>query len=143
MLVADEESGAIFGSSSFMDIQPRHRTCEVGCTWFAERCRGTHVNPECKLLMLTHVFDALFGQQGPNSGCIRVTLKCDVRNARSRREIEKLGAQPEGVLRNHRVLSNGQPRDTASYSVLPDEWPGVRAGLETRLRVQRGRHGTA
>jgi RimJ/RimL family protein N-acetyltransferase len=125
MLIEDCVSGRVFGSSSFMDMRPAHLGLEIGSTWYAPAARGTMVNPECKLLMLAHAFDVL--------GCERVQLKCDWRNERSRRAIAKMGATFEGVLRKHMVMPDGFVRDTAMFSVIRSEWPGVRVGLERRL----------
>jgi RimJ/RimL family protein N-acetyltransferase len=125
MLITDARSGAVVGSSSFMDMRPAHLGLEIGSTWYASAARGTMVNPESKLLMLAYAFDAL--------GCERVQLKCDWRNERSRRAITKMGATFEGVLRKHMIMPDGFVRDTAMFSVIKSEWPGVRAKLEHRL----------
>jgi RimJ/RimL family protein N-acetyltransferase len=117
--------GALVGSSSYMDIQPAHRHVEIGSTWYAPQVRGTAVNPESKLLLLSHAFDRL--------GCVRVTLKCDARNEHSQRAIAKLGAVREGILRKHRIQPDGFVRDTVYFSVTAEEWPTVRANLEARL----------
>ncbi|GJQ29443.1 MAG: hypothetical protein HBSAPP03_13270 [Phycisphaerae bacterium] len=89
--------------------------------------RSTRVNPECKLLLLAHAFDTL--------GCIRVQLKTDARNAASRAAILKLGAKEEGTLRRHMVMRDGAYRDTVMYSILAEEWAGVRATLNTRCAI--------
>lgn len=121
----DGRAGRIVGCSSYLDIQPKHRNLEIGATWYAADCRGTPVNPESKLLMLRHAFETL--------GCLRVLLKCDGRNLRSRRAIAKLGAVHEGVLRRHRITWDGTVRDTFMFSILDTDWPRVKAGLELRL----------
>ncbi len=126
-VVVRNTDGAIVGSSSYMDIQPAHKHVEIGSTWYAAEARGTAVNPESKLLLLTHAFESL--------GCVRVTLKCDGRNERSQRAIAKLGATREGVLRKHRIQPDGFVRDTVYFSILPDEWPLVRERLRARLGV--------
>lgn len=118
-------SGQTVATSSFMDIRSEHRALEIGMTWIGSRWQGTWVNPELKLLMLSHAFDRL--------GAVRVQLKCDARNLRSQSAIAKLGAVREGVLRNHAIQPNGFVRDTVMYSILDREWPSVRQGLETRL----------
>lgn len=122
------ESGRAVGSSCYLDMRPEHRGLEIGATFIGAAHRGTCVNPEAKLLMLAHAFDEL--------GCIRVQLKCDARNMQSRRAIEKLGARREGVLRHNTIMGDGHLRDTVMYSILADEWPGVRRGLELRLDGQ-------
>lgn len=118
-------AGACIGSSSFMDIRERHRGVEIGFTFYAPGGRGTPINPECKLLMLRHAFEAW--------GCERVQLKCDGRNVRSQAAIAKLGAVREGVLRRHMVVRDGFVRDTVMFSIVREEWPRVRDGLLARL----------
>jgi N-acetyltransferase len=131
MLVLDAETGATLGSTSLMDIQPTHRHVEVGCTWYAPHCRGTSVNPASKLLLLQHAFEHMFG----GCGAVRVTLKCDARNLHSQRAIAKLGAVREGTLRHHRIRPDGFVRDTVYFSILQEEWPAIRAGIEARLQL--------
>lgn len=114
------------GSTSYLNIRPEHRRLEIGATWIGRAYQGTRVNPESKYLLLRHAFETF--------GAVRVQLRCDRRNAHSRRAIEKLGARPEGVLRKHMILPDGYVRDTVVYSILDEEWPEVRAALERRLR---------
>jgi N-acetyltransferase len=122
-----KESGEPVGSSSYLDIRSENRGLEIGRTWIMEDQRGTKVNPECKLLMLQHAFETL--------GCIRVQLKTDGRNLHSQRAIEKLGAVKEGTLRNHLIMPDGYQRDSVMYSILPDEWRGIRERLLERLGI--------
>lgn len=117
--------GAIVGSTSFMAIERGHKRVEIGATWYARSVHGTRVNPAAKLLMFTAAFEA---------GANRVELKVDARNARSRAAVLKLGAKQEGVFRRHMVLPSGHVRDTVYYSVIAEEWPAVRAGLEARIK---------
>ena len=124
-VVLDAASGRVVGSTSFLDVDPAHRCVEIGATWYAVDSRGTRVNPACKLLMLTHAFSPL--------GCVRVTIKCNAKNAHSQAAVRKLGATYEGVLRAHRIQQDGTTRDTMYFSVLPNEWPAVRAKLQHRL----------
>lgn len=119
------ESGVVLGCSSWMDLRPDWRCLEIGLTWIAEPWRGTWVNPAMKRLMLGQAFDRW--------DCVRVALKCDARNEHSQAAIAKLGAQREGVLRQYGIQPDGTVRDTVMFSVLRDEWPGVRAGLDQRL----------
>ncbi len=119
------EEGRAVGSTRYLDVQPEHRGVEVGWTWYAPRLWGTALNPQCKLLLLKHAFEEW--------GAIRLCLKTDSLNARSRAAILKLGAKYEGDLRNHRIRPDGTYRDTSYYSILPTEWPAVKAGLEARL----------
>ncbi len=125
--VIDRASGAVVGSSSYMDIDPKNRCVEIGSTWYAAAARGTAVNPECKLLLLEHAFGIL--------DCVRVTLKTDERNLHSQRAIAKLGAVREGVLRAHRITSSGYVRNTVMFSVIAAEWPAVREQLTARIKA--------
>lgn len=118
-------SGRAVGITSYLDIDQAHRRLEIGFTWTGKPWQRTAVNPECKLLLLEHAFDTL--------GAVRVQLKTDARNTQSQRAIEKLGAVREGVLRKHMILPDGHMRDTVMYSITDEEWPAVRAGLESRL----------
>jgi N-acetyltransferase len=131
------DTGEVLGSTRFLDLEywrvvpeatdpGRPSVAEIGYTWLAESAQGTTVNPEMKLLMLTHAFEVW--------GCYRVHLKTDARNARSRRGIEKLGARFEGIRRAHVLATDGGLRDSAYYSILAAEWPEVRSGLLDRLR---------
>lgn len=124
-----KETGKAVGTTSYLDVRPAHRGLEIGMTWIGRPYQGSYVNPECKLLLLEHAFERL--------GCIRVQLKTDRRNVQSQAAIEKLGAAKEGILRNHIVMPDGYFRDTVYYSILPDEWPAIRAGLERRLPPER------
>lgn len=119
------ESGRVVGASRYMDVAPESRGLEIGWTWYAPDMWGTCVNPEAKLLLMRHAFE--------ECGAIRVYFKTDEKNARSRAAIAKLGAQFEGILRNHRIRPDGTYRGSAVYSVVDTEWPDVKAGLESRL----------
>jgi len=123
--VIERATGACVGSTSYLDIRPADLGLEIGATFYHPAHRGTRVNPESKLLLLAHAFDTL--------GCERVQLKCDARNARSRAAILKLGAQFEGILRHVSALGGGAYRDTAYFSILREEWAGVREGLRARM----------
>lgn len=117
---------ALVGQTCFMAIDPRNGRVEIGATWYGASARGGPVNPECKYLLMRSAFDA---------GAVRVELKTDARNARSRAAILKLGAKEEGILRRHIRMPDGHIRDTVYFSVLDHEWPAVRAGLEARLNT--------
>jgi RimJ/RimL family protein N-acetyltransferase len=120
------------GSSSYIDIAPADGRIEVGHTWYGGPWQGTAVNPDAKLLLLGHAFEAL--------GASRVTLKTDARNARSRRAIAGMGATFEGILRKHSRRADGPGlRDVAIFSVVDDEWPAVRVRLEARVADLRSR----
>jgi N-acetyltransferase len=118
-------NGRAMGSTRYLEIDHENRSVEIGGTWYGLDYQGTLVNTECKYLLLKHAFEEL--------GCVRVWFKTDSRNLRSQRAIEKLGAVREGVLRNHMILPNGFIRDSVVYSILPQEWPGVKSKLEARL----------
>ncbi len=118
-------SGRAIGSTRYLDIQPQHRGLEIGGTWYGVAYQHTAVNTECKYLLLRHAFEVL--------GCLRVQLKTDLRNERSQRAIERIGAVREGVLRNHMILSDGHVRSSVYYSLLNLEWPAVKAKLEEKL----------
>jgi RimJ/RimL family protein N-acetyltransferase len=123
-LVAGPDTGTIVGASSLADIDVVNEQAHIGWTGWDPRVWSGAVNPEAKLLMLGEAFDHGFG---------RVKLQADARNARSRAAILKLGAKFEGLTRRDRIRADGTWRDTAVYSILIDEWPDVRAGLEARL----------
>jgi RimJ/RimL family protein N-acetyltransferase len=120
-----QETGEAVGMTGYLDIRPQHRGLEIGRTWIARSCQGTRVNPESKYLLLRHAFEDL--------GAVRVQFKTDLNNLHSQRAIEKLGAWREGVLRRYQMRTNGTLRDTVMYSILAEEWPEVKARLETRL----------
>lgn len=117
--------GEVVGSTSFYDVDLRMGRLEVGHTFYAPRVWGSHVNPACKLLLMTHAFEAW--------GVTRVAYRVEARNARSIAAVTKLGARPEGRLRGHRVAADGTRQDSLYFSILADEWPDARARLEARL----------
>jgi RimJ/RimL family protein N-acetyltransferase len=118
--------GALVGSTTYLNIVPEHARAEIGWTWYAANAQGSAVNPEAKLLLFANAFET--------AGYHRIELKTDANNARSRAAILKLGAKEEGIFRGHMWMPRGYWRDTVYYSVLADEWPGVKAGLEARLK---------
>ena len=124
-VIFDHETNQIVGSTRLTDYSEAHRQVEIGWTWLSPIVWRTRVNSECKWLLLRHCFETL--------NLVRVQLKTDARNERSQRAIERLGAQKEGVLRSHRILSDGFIRDTVMYSILDAEWPNVKARLEMFL----------
>ena len=123
----DARTGAIIGSTSYYDIEQRHRTLMIGHTYLAPGHWRTGANTESKLLLLTRAFDEL--------GAVRVGWETDIRNVRSQRAIERLGAVREGVLRRHRLRADGSWRDTVLYAMTGDEWPAARDALRSRLRT--------
>jgi RimJ/RimL family protein N-acetyltransferase len=128
------DSGRAVGRTTFMDIRPEYRGLEIGRTWIGRAYHGTRVNPEAKYLMLRHAFEWL------SPTAIRVQLTTNGTNLHSQTAIAKLGAKREGVLRKARIMPAGldrpEPlvRDWVIFSILDEEWPGVRASLEERLR---------
>ncbi|QSO54806.1 GNAT family N-acetyltransferase [Alicyclobacillus curvatus] len=125
-VVIDNESGALLGSTRYLDISMANRGLEIGFTWLSPQVWRTRVNTECKYLLMKHAFETL--------SFIRVQWKTDSRNIRSQQAIERLGAVREGVLRKHRILSDGYVRDSVYYSVIAEEWPAVKARLEAFLQ---------
>lgn len=125
--ILEQPGGTLVGSTRYGDVRRADRGLEIGWTWLTPRVQRTAINTECKLLLLTHAFEAL--------GMIRVQLKTDIRNERSQRAIERLGAVREGVLRNHMIRRDGTYRDTVLYSITCAEWPGVKERLVARLRA--------
>ncbi len=122
----DRRSGELVGSSRYMNLRPADRALEVGWTWLNPSAWKTGINVEQKLLLLGHAFERL--------GCVRVELKTDARNERSRAAMAALPAQFEGIHRNHMIVPDVGQRDSAYFSVIDSEWPAVRANLEGRLR---------
>jgi RimJ/RimL family protein N-acetyltransferase len=127
--VRERRTDSVVGSTRFMAVRPADRVVEIGWTWFNPVVWRSGVNVETKLLLFRHAFEAL--------GCIRVELKTDARNERSRNAMAALPAQFEGVLRKHMIVPTVGVRDSAYYSVTDDEWPAVRANLERRLLGSR------
>jgi RimJ/RimL family protein N-acetyltransferase len=126
--IRERASGRLVGSSRYLAVRPADRALEVGWTWFHPSAWGSGVNVETKLLMLGHAFEAL--------GCVRVELKTDARNERSRRAMAALPARFEGIMRKHMIVPDVGLRDSAYFSVVDDEWPAVRANLERRLAAK-------
>ena len=124
----DASTGEVIGSTRFGNIDVANRHVEIGWTWLRRDRQRTACNTEAKYLMLSHAFDVL--------GCIRVSLKTDALNQQSRAAILRIGAIEEGILRAHMITASGRIRDSAMYSIIDREWPGVRARLEERLGAQ-------
>jgi len=121
----ERATGTVVGSSRFGAIDTANRRAEIGWTWIGRPWQRTFVNTEAKLLMLTHAFERW--------GCIRVELKTDRLNERSRNAILRLGAVEEGIFRQHMITASGRLRDTVYFSILDREWPTVQARLAARL----------
>lgn len=118
-------SGRVAGATRYLNIMPKDRGLEIGGTWYGSEFQRTPVNTECKYLLLRHAFETL--------DCIRVQLKTDLRNERSQKAIERIGAVKEGILRNHMILPDGRIRDSVFYSILDREWPEVKKKLEEMM----------
>jgi RimJ/RimL family protein N-acetyltransferase len=123
----DRASGRAIGSTRFGRIEAGNRKVEIGWTWLGLPFHRKVFNTEAKLLMLGHAFDHL--------GCVRVEFRVNEPNRRSRTAVERLGARLEGILRHSQIAPDGRVLDWAHYSILSEEWPAVRAGLEHRLAV--------
>jgi N-acetyltransferase len=121
----EEASGRVIGSTRFMNIDRVNRRVEIGSTWIAPAWQRTGVNTEAKYLMLRHAFEVW--------KCMRVELKTDALNQKSRNAILRIGAKEEGTLRRHLLTWTGRVRDTVYFSILDHEWPEVKARLEARI----------
>ena len=127
-----DAAGKIAGMTTYMNVDAANRRVEIGSTWYAKRVQRTALNTQCKLLLLQHAFETL--------DCIAVEFRTHFFNHQSRRGIERLGAKLDGVMRNHQIAPNGTLRDTVVYSIIPGEWPTVKAHLNYQMteRVRTG-----
>ena len=124
-----DAEGEIAGMTTFMNIDNANRRVEIGSTWYAARSQRTPLNTQCKLLLLGHAFDTL--------QCIAVEFRTHRLNTQSRRAIERLGAQLDGMLRSHVRSPDGTLRDTAVYSITASEWPTIKTHLQWQLSKPR------
>ncbi len=122
--VERKTDGRIVGTTSFLHVDPVNCGLEIGSTFLHADARSSGVNPDMKLVMLSHAFEG---------GAIRVEIRTDGRNLRSQAAIAKLGAIREGVLRKQKILWNGEARETVVFSIIDDDWPQVRERLQQRL----------
>ncbi len=120
-------SGRVAGATRYMDIHPKDYALEIGGTWYGVEFQRTGVNTEAKYLLLRHAFEDL--------KCIRVQIKTDLRNERSQKAIERIGAVREGVLRNSMIMPDGYYRSSVYYSILDNEWPAAKARLEEMMKM--------
>jgi RimJ/RimL family protein N-acetyltransferase len=118
-------SGKIIGSTRYMDIDARNRGLEIGGTWIAPAWQRSGINVEAKYLQLGHAFETL--------GAIRVAFKTHHKNVKSQTAIAALGATQEGVFRNHMITQDGSFRHSVWFSIIEEEWPAVKIGLEARM----------
>ena len=120
-----DAQGHVVGMTTYMNIDARNRRVEIGSTWTARSAQRSALNTQCKRLLLGHAFDTL--------NCIAVEFRTHRLNLQSRRAIERLGAQLDGVLRAHMLAGDGTVRDTAVYSITAAEWPAVKSHLDWQL----------
>lgn len=124
--IVEKSSGKPVGCTRYGNIDRAHRRVEIGWTWVAKPWQRTAVNTEAKYLLLRHAFETL--------GCIRVELKTDSLNEKSRAAILRIGARQEGIFRNHMITASGRIRHTVYFSIVDNEWPAVKTRLEQRLK---------
>jgi RimJ/RimL family protein N-acetyltransferase len=122
----EKSTGRTVGSTRYGNIDRDHHRVEIGWTWVARHWQRTPINTEAKYLLLRHAFETL--------RCIRVELKTDSLNERSRAAILRIGARQEGIFRNHMITASGRIRHTVYFSIVDSEWPEVKARLEAKLR---------
>ena len=123
--IVEKSTSRAIGSTRYGSIDRAHHRVEIGWTWVARDWQRTAMNTEAKYLLLKHAFETL--------GCIRVELKTDSLNERSRAAILRLGAREEGIFRNHMITASGRIRHTVYFSIIDSEWPAVKARLEAKL----------
>jgi len=123
--LVERKTGRPIGSTRYGNIDRTNHRVEIGWTWVTREWQRTAINTEAKYLLLKHAFETL--------GCIRVELKTDSLNERSRAAILRIGAREEGIFRNHMITASGRIRHTVYFSIVDSEWPSVKARLETRL----------
>lgn len=124
-VTVERASGEVVGSTRFLAIAPRDRRLEIGWTWLHPRAQRTAINTEAKYLQLRHCFEEL--------GCLRVELKTDARNEKSRNAMLRIGAAYEGTFRKYSLTQHDFQRDTAWFSIIDDDWPDVKQRLESML----------
>jgi N-acetyltransferase len=117
--------GGIVGATRYLNIERPSRRLEIGWTWITPRMQRSYINTEAKYLQLTHCFEVL--------GCRRVELKTDARNDKSRNAMLRIGAQFEGIARKQMLTFDGTNRDNAWFAFIDDDWPAVKARLESML----------
>jgi len=128
--IVEKATGRAIGSTRYGNIDRTHRRVEIGWTWVAREWQRTAMNTEAKYVLLRHAFETL--------GCMRVELKTDSLNERSRAAILRLGAREEGIFRNHMITASGRIRHTVYFSIINSEWPTVKARLEVKLNSHKG-----
>ena len=126
--VVDETTGEVVGTTAFYQPDADIRRVYIGYTLYCQSAWRTRINTTCKYLLLSHAFDTL--------GCRVVCWETDSLNTRSQAAIERLGAKKDGVLRCHKIRKDGTLRDTVAYSMLREEWAGVKKALAWRLGIE-------
>lgn len=127
-VIMHKQRNEVVGCTRLMEIFPKHKKLEIGWTWMHPDYWATSINFECKLLLLTFCFEEL--------KAIRVQLKTDENNKRSRKAIEKIGAQYEGILRHELIRDNGTIRNSAYFSIIDTEWPETKQRLEEKVKIK-------
>jgi len=127
--IIDQSTGLVVGMTTFMNIDSTNKRLEIGSTWYRKSVQRSSLNTECKIMLLSHAFESL--------QAIGVEFRTHCLNHQSRRAIERLGAKLDGILRSHMVMPNGTVRDTAVYSIIPSEWPSVKANLQWKMEMPR------
>lgn len=123
--IVEKATGRAIGSTRYGNIDRTHHRVEIGWTWVTREWQRTAINTEAKYLLLKHAFESL--------GCMRVELKTDSLNGKSRAAILRIGAKEEGIFRNHMITASGRIRHTVYFSIVDSEWPAVKACLEAKL----------
>ena len=121
----DKATNQIAGSTRFMKANLANKRVEIGFTFLGKSFQKTRINTEAKLLMLTHAFETL--------NLNRVEFLTDYLNNTSRNAILRLGAKEEGILRNHMIMPDGRVRDSVLFSIIKNEWAGVKQNLMYKL----------
>lgn len=124
-VVIDKKTNKIIGTTRYTNATPEHKRLEIGYTWYSQIFQKTHVNSECKLLLLTHAFEEL--------KAIAVEFRTNWYNFPSRNAISRLGAKQDGILRNHQIMTDGSLRDTVVFSILESEWKSCKLSLTYKI----------
>lgn len=125
-VIVRKDTGKVVGSTRYWKIDAANRKLEIGSTWLALSVQRSGINTEAKYLMLEHAFEAM--------RCVRVQFTTDQLNAKSRAAILRLGARPEGIVRNERIMPDGRRRNSVRFSIIDSEWPAVKSALQARMR---------
>ena len=125
-----QTTGEVIGATGYWYIDRHHRRLEIGATWITPKWQRSAINTEAKYLMLKHTFEVF--------GCIRVEFRVDSLNEKSLAAVRRIGAQEEGVLRNHMILPDGRKRHSVCFGITDDDWPSVRTRLEALMATYEG-----